>query len=254
MKKKIVFSLFATSLLLTQVARSEVKIGDGTLTFNAAVNSKYVSRGIEQNDKKITPSVGADFNTPLKTPAGEFGFYLGAWIVQTSLGSNANSTIDTKVSREQDVYIGLTKAFGPTTFDIGYINYYYPSATSKDSNNAEGYLKLTIAPDKSPFTLGLQYFKEDTSGIRTSGAKGTTTKIAGKDYKEVNATYDFGVVQSKLSYGELDSDTKTTTLALSKSVFDATVTASFIDAKTDGIASSIKNDTKSLVIGVSKTF
>jgi uncharacterized protein (TIGR02001 family) len=252
--KKLLFSVFATSLLFSQVAKSEVKVGDGVLTFNAAVNSKYINRGIEQNDKKVTPSIGADFNTPLKTPAGEFGFYLGAWIVQTSLGSNANSTIDTKVSREQDIYIGLTKVFGIATFDIGYINYYYPSATSKDSNNAEGYVKLTIAPEKSAFTLGLQYFKEDTSGVRTSGAKGTTTKIVDKDYKEVNATYDFGVVQSKLSYGELDSDTKTTTLALSKSVFDATLTASFIDAKTDGIASSIKNDSKAVVIGISKTF
>lgn len=61
-------------------------------------------------------------------------------------------------------------------------------------------------------------------------------------------------MQSKLSYGELDSDVKTTTLALSKSVFDATVTVSFIDAKTDGVASSIKNDTRSFVLGVSKTF
>jgi len=252
--KKIVFSLFATSLLLTQVARSEVKIGDGTLTFNAAINSKYVNRGIEQNDKKVTPSVGADFNTPLKTPAGEFGFYLGAWVSASSLGSNANSTIDTKVSREQDIYLGLTKAFGPATFDVGYINYYYPSATSKDANNAEGYIKLTIAPDKSPFTLGLQYFKEDSSGVRTIGAKGTTLKIVDKDYKEVNATYDFGVLQSKLSYGELDNDVKTTTLSLSKSVLDATVTASYIDAKTDGTNSSIKNDTKSFVFGVAKTF
>lgn len=122
----------ASSVLLTQAARAEVKIGDGILTFNAAVNSKYINRGIEQNDKKITPSVGGDFNTPLKTPVGEFGFYLGLWVSQTSLGSTANGTIDTKVSREQDIYIGLTKAFGPATFDIGYINYYYPSASSKD--------------------------------------------------------------------------------------------------------------------------
>jgi uncharacterized protein (TIGR02001 family) len=249
--KKIVFSLFATSLLLTQVARSEVKIGDGTLTFNAAVNSKYVNRGVDQNDKKVTPSVGADFNTPLKTPAGDFGFYLGAWVSQTKLGSsNSLNGADAKARREQDIYLGLTKSFGPATFDIGYINYYYPSAASKDSNNAEGYVKLTIAQDKSPFTLGLQYFKDDTAGARN----GTPLKIIDKDYKEANATYDFGVLQSKLSYGLLDNDTKTTTLALSKSVFDATVTASFIDAKKDGTQSNLKADQKSVVVGVSKTF
>jgi uncharacterized protein (TIGR02001 family) len=247
--KKIVFSLFATSLLLTQVARSEVKIGDGTLTFNAAVNSKYVNRGIDQNDKHITPSVGADFNTPLKTPAGEFGFYLGAWVSQ-SKGGSGTTTTTSGISREQDVYLGLTKAFGPATFDLGYINYFYPSAASTDVNNAEYYLKLTVAPDKSPFTLGLQYFKEDTAGVRS----GTPVKIIDKDYKEVNATYDFGVLQSKLSYGLLADDTKTTTLALSKSVFDATVTASFIDAKKDGSASTLSSDTKHFVFGVAKTF
>jgi uncharacterized protein (TIGR02001 family) len=245
--KKIVFSLFATSLLFTQVARSEVKIGDGTLTFNAAINSKYVNRGIDQNDKHITPSVGADFNTPLKTPAGEFGFYLGAWASQSKGGSGSTAT-SSGISREQDVYLGLTKAFGPATFDIGYINYFYPSAASTDVNNAEYYLKLTVAPDKSPFTLGLQYFKEDTAGVKSG------TKIIDKDYREVNATYDFGVLQSKLSYGLLADDTKTTTLALSKSVFDATVTASFIDAKKDGSASTLSADQKHFVFGVAKTF
>jgi len=249
--KKIVFSLFATSILFTQVARSEVKIGDGTLTFNAAINSKYVNRGIDQNDKHITPSVGADFNTPLKTPAGEFGFYLGAWVSQ-SKGGYGSAAATSGISREQDVYLGLTKAFGPATFDLGYINYYYPSAATQDVNNSEYYLKLTIAPDKSPFTLGLQYFKEDTAGVRFGNA--ATGTIVDKNYKEANATYDFGVLQSKLSYGKLDSDTKTTTLALSKSVFDATVTASFIDAKKEGSFSTLTADQKSFVFGVAKTF
>ena len=242
--KKIVFSLFATSLLLTQVARSEVKIGDGTLTFNAAVNSKYVNRGIDQNAKKVTPSVGADFNTPVKTPAGEFGFYLGAWASNSAINSGAN--------RELDLYAGITKAFGPATFDLGYINYGYASASADAQNNAEYYLKLTVAPDKSPFTLGLQYFKEDTAGVRTAAP--LPVKIIDKDYREVNATYDFGILQSKLSYGLLDNDTKTTTLALSKSVFDATVTASFIDAKKDGSASTLSADQKHFVFGVAKTF
>ncbi len=37
-----------------------------------------------------------------------------------------------------------------------------------------------------------------------------------QNYKEVNATYNFGPAQGFISYGELANDTKTTTLALSK--------------------------------------
>jgi len=246
--KKIVFSLFATSLLLTQVARSEVKIGDGTLTFNAAVNSRYVARGIEQNNKKVTPSVGTDFNTPFKTPAGEFGLYLGAWASKSAYNTGAN--------RELDIYGGITKAIGPATLDLGYIAYDYSSARFTDVNNAELYLKLTVAPDKSPFTFGLQYFKDDTGGAKYGNglSANATGAVIEKNYKEVNATYDFGVLQSKLSYGLFDSDTKTTTLNLSKSVLDATVTASFVDAKKDGSNSSIATDQKTFILGVSKTF
>jgi len=246
--KKIVFSLFATSLLLTQVARSEVKIGDGTLTFNAAVNSKYNNRGVDQNNKAVTPSVGADFSTPVKTPAGDFGFYLGTWISKSKAAPG--------VSREQDVYGGVTKAFGPATFDLGYEIYHYAGANFNDVDNAEIYLKLTIAPDKAPYSLGVQYFKDDTGGAKAGNGstRNSTGAVIDKNYKEVNATYDFGILQSKIAYGKFDSDTKTTTLALSKSVFDATVTASFIDAKKDGSNSNLTADQKSFIVGVSKTF
>ena len=46
--KKIILSL-ASLLFLTQAANAEIKIGTGSLTFNAAVSSQYISRGIDQN-------------------------------------------------------------------------------------------------------------------------------------------------------------------------------------------------------------
>jgi len=247
--KKIVFSLFATSLLLTQVSKSEVKIGDGSLTFNAAVNSQYINRGIDQNNGRLTPSVGADFNYPVK--ALDFGIYVGIWESHTKQGNTKalSAGIDKKVNREQDIYAGVNKAFGPVTVDVGYINYYYSGTSDKGTNNAEGYVKLTLAPDKAPYTLGLQYFKEDTAGVKNGSF------IIDKNYQEANATYDFGLLQSKLSYGKLQGDTKTTTLTLSKSiVFDAIASASYINAKKDGTSSSVTKDQDFIVIGVSKTF
>jgi hypothetical protein len=51
--------------------------------------------------------------------------------------------------------------------------------------------------------------------IRVAMQEPTTTKVD-QDYKEVNATYNFGPAQGFVSYGELANDTKTTTVALSK--------------------------------------
>jgi hypothetical protein len=39
----------------------------------------------------------------------------------------------------------------------------WPSATAKaDKNTGEFYIKLTIAPDKQPYTIGLAYYQDDT--------------------------------------------------------------------------------------------
>ena len=40
MNKKIILSSFASLLFLSQAANSEIKIGQGSLTFNAAVASQ----------------------------------------------------------------------------------------------------------------------------------------------------------------------------------------------------------------------
>ena len=49
MIKKTVLSTFAFVLLFSQVANAEIKIGKGTLTFNAGVSSQYIFRGIDNN-------------------------------------------------------------------------------------------------------------------------------------------------------------------------------------------------------------
>jgi uncharacterized protein (TIGR02001 family) len=237
MNKKIILSSFASLLFLSQVANAEIKIGQGSLTFNAALASQYITRGIDQNKDSVTPSVGADFTIP----AGGFNLYLGAWVSGSDINSGA--------SQERDYYFGVNKSFGITTLDLGYITYNYPSVTDKSLNNAEYYAKLTIAPEKKPYTFGIAYYLDDTDGVKTSGIK------SDKDYYEVNATYDFGVAQGLVSYGVFDNDTKTTTVSLSKELIGVGFTLSYINAEKDhGTVSQITRDRDYVTLSAKKVF
>ena len=240
MIKKIVASSFASVLLFSQVANAEIKLGDkgslGTISFNAGYNSNYIWRGIDQNSGSGSPYFGADLSTPL-------GIYLGTWT------SGASGT---GYSQEVDIYAGIKKSIGPVTIDLGVIEYRYPGANQRANatNFTEGYAKLTIAPDKSPFTVGAAYYEDDTKGAKSG------TNRASKSYQEINATYDFGKFQSLVSYGEYKNNTDVTTVTISKSMFDLGFALSYIDAdtksKTSGLAP-IK-DKEFVVLNISKTF
>jgi len=239
--KKITLSLFASLLFLTQAANAEIKIGTGSLTFNAAVSSQYINRGIDQNKDAATLSGGADFTIP----AGGFNLYVGAWISGSDFNSGAGG-------QERDYYLGVNKAFGITTLDLGYITYNYPGLDSnvKALNNSEYYAKLTVAPEKQPYTFGVAYYVDDTGGVKPSA----TTKND-RNYYEVNATYDFGPVQSLISYGVFDKDTKTTTVSLSKDLAGIGFTASYINAEKDSATlSQLDKNRDYVTLSAKKTF
>jgi len=239
--KKIVLSLFASLLLLTQAANAEIKFGNqkdpyATLSFNAGYNSTYVWRGIDQNYSAGSPYIGADLAT-------SSGIYVGTW------------TAAAAGKQELDIYGGIKKTFGPLTGDIGIIEYRYPSNNSASTplNFAEGYIKLTVAPDKAPYSVGIAYFKDDTNGAKSTDGKKTDV---GSNYQEVNATYDFGAVQSLISYGKYKNATKTTTVTLSKSIADIGFGLSYINAKTESTTNGLAptKDRDFLVLNISKTF
>ena len=241
MIKKIALSFFASVLLFSQVANAEIKIGKGTLTFNAGVSSQYIFRGIDNNKDAVTPSAGADFSHPV----GDFNLYLGVY------GAASDGVQTGEGGKEIDYYGGIQKSFGPATFDLGYQLLTWPNANAKsDENVGEFYIKLTIAPDKQPYTIGLAYYKDDTGSLAGSNA---TTKVD-QDYKEVNATYNFGPAQGFVSYGELKNDTKTTTLALSKELLGVGFTLSYINAEKDGVGSYIHRDREYVTLAAKKVF
>jgi uncharacterized protein (TIGR02001 family) len=225
MNKKIIISFFASLFFLSQAANAEIKIGQGSLTFNASVASQYIARGVDQNKDSVTPSVGAD----LTYPAGGFNLYIGAWVSGSDFNNGAGG-------QERDVYLGVTKAIGITTLDIGYITYNYPGVDSniKAANNAEYYAKLTVAPEKQPYTFGIAYYQDDTGGVKPSA-----TAKSDRNYYEVNATYDFGAVQSLVSYGVFDNDTNITTVSLSKELVGVGFTLSYINAQQETATASL---------------
>ena len=129
----------------------------------------------------------------------------------------------------------------------------YPGAATKDIKEvAEYYGKLTIAPDKKPYTFGLAYYADDTGGVKHTTL---TTKTLDESYYEVNATYNFGPVQGLVSYGVFENDTNTTTVSLSKELFGAGLTLSYIDAERENVSlSNLNKDREYITLSVKKVF
>ena len=254
MIKKIALSSFASVLLLSQVANAEIKLGDkgslGTIAFNAGYNTSYVWRGIDQNSGGGSPYIGADLTTPI-------GFYLGTWTGASTAGYSNSATGNP--SQEIDIYGGFTKTFGAITADVGVIEYRYPGSNkpSAPNNFLEFYGKLKLAPDKAPYSLQLAHFRDDTKGQTLSA----TAKERGSEYTELSGSYNFPAVTLSASYGEFKNETETTTITLSKSMFDLNFAASYINsdkviaaAANSGAAQTHNSNKDFYIINVSKTF
>ena len=247
MIKKIALSSFASVILLSQVANAEIKLGNmGTIAFNAGYNSIYVWRGIDQNSGSGSPYIGADLTTPI-------GLYIGTWTAASTagLGNVANAP-----NQEIDIYAGIAKTFGAVTADVGVIEYRYPGSNTPAAPNnfLEFYGKLKFAPDKAPYSLQLAYYVDDTEGAVNGTKRGNA-----KSYQEVSGSYNFPAFTLAASYGEFKDETDTTTVTVSKSMFDLNFSASYIDSDAKNLAqSSAANRTNSnkefFVVNVSKTF
>ncbi len=250
MIKKIVVSSFASVLLLSQVANAEIQLGDkgslGTIAFNAGYNSIYVWRGMDQNSGSGSPYIGADLTTPI-------GLYIGTWTAASTAGLGNNVIAPTQ---EVDIYGGIAKTFGPVTADIGVIEYRYPGSNkpATPNNFLEYYGKLKFSPDKAPYSVQIAYYMDDTQGQNAS----ETITERGKTYKEISGSFNFPAFSVAASYGKYENETKTTTLTISKSMFDLNFSASYIDADRDNddtVASNKTNsDKKFYAVNVSKTF
>ena len=238
MIKKIALSSFASFILLTQVANAEIKVAGGSLTATAGVMSQYISRGIDQNSDRPSPYASIDFTRSI----GVADFYVGIW--------SAAATGD-NYTREENYYAGLKKTLGIATIDLGLNSIRYNSGNRNNNtiNSVDGYVKINIAPEKSPFTIGAQYVQSDSGG-NVSG----TIKNINETYQEINATYDAKFVVIGVSYGENKNNTDVTIVNISKSMFGINFVAAYIDAQRASTASDIGKDREYLTLTASKTF
>jgi uncharacterized protein (TIGR02001 family) len=238
MNKKIILSSFASLLFLSQAANAEIKIGKGSLTFNAGINSQYISRGVDQNKDKASPFVGADFTYPISN----INFYVGAW-------TGAQDNVTGAGGQERDYYLGINTTAGLATFDVGYASYNFPGAPTKDIKQyGEWYGKITLAPEKKPYTFGAAYYIDDTDGVKSG------RQTLDKNYYEFNATYDFGPVQSQIIYGVLDNDTTTKTVSISKELATVNFTFSYINAEKESSVSNLDRNRDYLILSAKKVF
>jgi uncharacterized protein (TIGR02001 family) len=86
--------------------------------------SDYVFRGISQNQENPAIQGSLDVTYGL--------FYAGIWGSNIDFGSDkftaGGAVLGPKVSAEVDLYAGIKPVWGPVTFDLGVLYYWYPNS------------------------------------------------------------------------------------------------------------------------------
>ena len=170
------------------------------LSANAAVTNNYIWRGVTQTDDQAAVSGGIDFNA-------KSGFYAGAWVSNVKYGT-ANS--------ELDLYVGYGFEAGELAFDVGFLNYGYPSGDDLDfsevyaSVNWEfltvGYNVLADSDAGGDFGdddyIFVDMAFEVSEGLELGFHYGSSNFDAGGDYS------DYGVSLSKngFTFAIIDTD------------------------------------------------
>lgn len=129
-------------------APTEARAQDAT--FNAAVGSDYVFRGVSQNEGNPAISAGVDVTQGL--------FYAGAWAGTVSFAGDADT------DAEIDLYAGVRPAFGGFDWDFGVVGYVYAGQPDDADYN---YVELKAAASRAvgSATLGAAvYYSPDFFG------------------------------------------------------------------------------------------
>ena len=114
---------------------------NAALEANIGATSNYMWRGDTQSSDASVLSGGMDYSA-------ESGFYAGVWTSSLG-GSNAGE--------ELDLYAGISGESAGLGYDIGIINYRYPSTTNGD------FTEVAASVSKDAFTAGVNYTIGDES-------------------------------------------------------------------------------------------
>lgn len=156
MKKTLLVAAVAISALFAGGAASAQEAGK--LSYNLAVTSNYVWRGVTQTDDNAALQGGVDYKKGT--------FYVGAWASNVDFAYG-----DDKASTEVDLYMGLTPSVGDFNFDFGAIAYTYPGS----GGDTIGELKAAVSHSMGKGAIGLAFY--------------LPTEELEDPYYEVNASY-----------------------------------------------------------------
>ena len=114
------------------------------MTGNIGIHSKYLLRGIYEEDADGALQGGLDY-------AHDSGFYAGWWF--SSLSYSSSDTSSTGV--ENDIYGGYAGEVGSFGYDVGLIQYYYINVDDSNLTELTGTLSLGGG------YVGMQYLLND---------------------------------------------------------------------------------------------
>jgi uncharacterized protein (TIGR02001 family) len=229
--------VLATALLggnlMAEESQSPFEKAGISTSANVAITSHYVWRGNSEgwmtngtgkgneSDSKLAIQGGFDF-------AHESGVYVGTWISNVYLGV------------EHDLYVGFSNDIGDTgvSYDVGYIQYLYPS--HEDSDFAEGYLGLSYSISGVDLgVIGYQDFENET--LYAEGSIGYDLGMA-----SLSATVGSYVVENYGPDSGYHGSNFTGTIAVPVDKFEVALTGySYVGDKNDD------NDDSGVIITVS---
>ncbi|WP_460456040.1 TorF family putative porin [Arenimonas alkanexedens] len=223
--KNLSLALAAALLALPMLASAQDEMGadadqeeSSIYSWNAAVTSDYVFRGVSQTDEEPALQLGADLNF-------DSGFYVGAWLSNVDFGAGSPDV-------EIDTYLGWTTDFAEDwNFDIQVNRYNYIGEDDSFGDGDYNELITTVSwAETLSFTWGFtndvyalgergQYFGLGGSfdvgadiGLDLGVGMSTFDNSTGYDnYRDwsISLNRDFGPVNAALGYYDTDGEGNT---------------------------------------------
>jgi uncharacterized protein (TIGR02001 family) len=189
MQIKTLSSAIALLCVASSAAFAQTKAPepDYTLSYNLGATTDYRYRGISQSRLKPALQGGADL-------AFKNGFYLGAWGSTINwikdAGAPTIANVDTgSAPVEIDLYGGYKGKVGNLDYDVGALQYLYPS---NKYSNIPGAANANTLEFYGAITFGLVTAKYSHSLSNLFGYKSATANSKGSGYLDVSANFDLG--------------------------------------------------------------
>lgn len=192
-----------------------VEESESNLSFNAAVVSDYVFRGVSQTDFEPALQVGVDYSL------GDSGFYVGGW------GSNVDFGSEYGHDFEVDLYVGYNVDLSDDwNLDLNVTRYNYQGGNDGYDINYNEFIGVVTYSEMLTFTLGYAndyangdedqvYFAvggswEVGSGFNLTAGVGRSNFDVSEDYTDwtLGVNRDFGPVNIGLNYYDTSKDDK----------------------------------------------